>query len=61
MGMATLTLKEAFAGAFTAGADVMLTLVGVPDKASLTVSHPDFDELPPRAGADTLQLVLRET
>ena len=39
MGSATVLLKEAFAGAFTAGADVKLTLVGVPDKASLTVSH----------------------
>ena len=39
MGSATVTLKEAFATAFTAGADVKLTLVGVPDKASLTVSH----------------------
>ena len=44
MGMATLTLKEAFAGGFTAGADVLLTLVGVPDKAIVTVSHPGFDE-----------------
>ena len=39
MGSATVTLKEAFATAFTAGAEVKLTLVGVPDKASLTVSH----------------------
>ena len=39
MGSATVTLKEAFAGAFTVGADVKLTLVGVPDKAKLTVSH----------------------
>ena len=37
--MMTLTLKEAFAGAFTAEADVLLTLVGVPDKAELTVMH----------------------
>ena len=42
MGSATVTLKEAFAGAFTAGADVKLTLVGVPAKASLTVSHPGY-------------------
>ena len=34
MGSATVTLKEAFATAFTAGADVKLTLVGVPDKAA---------------------------
>ena len=39
MGMMTLTLKEAFAGAFTAEAEVLLTLVGVPDKALLTVMH----------------------
>ena len=39
MGMMTLTVKEAFAGSFTAEADVLLTLVGVPDKAILTVSH----------------------
>ena len=38
-GSATVTIKEAFASAFTMGADVLLTLVGVPDKASLTVSH----------------------
>ena len=39
MGSATVTLKEAFATAFTIGAEVKLTLVGVPNKASLTVSH----------------------
>ena len=39
MGSATITLKETFASAFTMGAEVKLTLVGVPDKASLTVSH----------------------
>ena len=39
MGSATVTLKEAFASAFTVGAEVKLTLVGVPNKASLTVSH----------------------
>ena len=38
-GSVTLTVEEAFAAAFTAGADVLLTLVGVPDKAGLTVSH----------------------
>ena len=38
-GSATVTIKEAFASAFTAEADMLLTLVGVPDKASLTVSH----------------------
>ena len=38
-GSATVTIKEAFASAFTAEADVLLTLVGVPDKASLSVSH----------------------
>ena len=42
MASATVTLKEAFAGAFTEGADVLLTLVGVPDKASLTVSHAGY-------------------
>ena len=31
-GTATVTIKEAFASAFTAEADVLLTLVGVPDK-----------------------------
>ena len=39
MGSATVTIKEAFASAFTAEADILLTLVGVPDKASLTVMH----------------------
>ena len=39
MGSATVTIKEAFASAFTAEADILLTLVGVPDEASLTVSH----------------------
>ena len=39
MGMVTLTLKEAFAAALTSGADVLVTLVGVPDKAKVTVSH----------------------
>jgi xanthine/CO dehydrogenase XdhC/CoxF family maturation factor len=38
-GSATVTIKEAFASAFTAEADILLTLVGVPNKASLTVSH----------------------
>ena len=38
-GSATVTIKEAFASAFTAEADILLTLVGVPDEASLTVSH----------------------
>ena len=58
MGSATVTLKEAFASAFTAGADVKLTLVGVPDEAMLTVMpvHPT-DPL-----AETLMmLMLRET
>ena len=39
MGAATVTIKEAFASAFTAEAEILLTLVGVPNKASLTVSH----------------------
>ena len=39
MGSATVTIKEAFASAFTAEADILLTLVGVPDEASITVSH----------------------
>ena len=39
MGSATVTIKEAFASAFTAEADILLTLVGVPDEASLMVSH----------------------
>ena len=39
MGSATVTIKEAFASAFTAEAGILLTLVGVPDEASLTVSH----------------------
>ena len=38
-GSATVTIEEAFAGGFTAEADVLLTLVGVPDKAKLTVMH----------------------
>ena len=39
MGSATVTIEEAFASAFTAEADILLTLVGVPDEASLTVMH----------------------
>ena len=50
MGSATVTLKEAFATAFTAGADVKLTLVGVPDEVSLTVSHVQPED--PDAEAD---------
>ena len=38
-GSATVTIKEAFASAFTAEADILLTLVGVPNKASLMVMH----------------------
>ena len=38
-GSATVTIKEAFASAFTAEADILLTLVGVPDEASLSVMH----------------------
>ena len=49
-GTMTLTLTEAFAGAFTAEADVLLTLVGVPDKAKLTVMHVQPDD--PSAEAD---------
>ena len=37
MDSATVTLEETFAGAFTSGADVKLTLVGVPNKAKLKV------------------------
>ena len=37
MNSATVTLEETFAGAFTLGADVKLTLVGVPNKAKLNV------------------------
>ena len=37
MKSATVTLEETFAGAFTRGADVKLTLVGVPNKAMLNV------------------------
>ena len=37
MDSATVTLEETFAGAFTLGADVKLTLVGVPNKAKLNV------------------------
>ena len=37
MASATVTLEETFAGAFTLGADVKLTLVGVPNKAMLNV------------------------
>ena len=37
MASATVTLEETFAGAFTSGADVKLTLVGVPNKAMLNV------------------------
>ena len=59
MGSATLTLKEAFATAFTEEADVLLTLVGVPDKASLTVMHVQPDTMrrtPPRTAADVTDI-----
>ena len=39
MGMATVTIKEAFASAFTVNANVMLRISGVPDKATLSVMH----------------------
>ena len=39
VGSATILIEEAFAGAFTAESEVMLTVVGVPDKAVLNVSH----------------------
>ena len=35
----TAMIKEAFAGAFTADAEVLLRITGVPDKAGLVVSH----------------------
>ena len=50
MGTATVTIKEAFASAFTEEADILLTLVGVPDKASLMVSH--VQPVDPAADAD---------
>ena len=37
--MVAVTLKEAFSTALTVEANVLLTLVGVPDKTILTVSH----------------------
>ena len=61
MGSATVTLKEAFAGAFTAGADVLLTLVGVPDKASLTVCMPVILPADCRTTTPLMTLMLRET
>ena len=39
VGSATILIEEAFATAFTAESEVMLTVVGVPDEAVLTVSH----------------------
>ena len=60
MGSATVTIKEAFASAFTAEADILLTLVGVPDEASLTVSH----AVQPTERTPTtplMMLMLRET
>ena len=54
VGSATVTLEETFARAFTAGADVKLTLVGVPNKAMLNVHGgyvaPANGEDPPLAG-----------
>ena len=58
MGSATVTIKEAFAGAFTAEADILLTLVGVPDKASLTVMHVQPADCPT---PNPMMLMLRET
>ena len=43
MGMATVTIKEAFSSVFTAGSSVMLRVSGVPDKVMLDVSHAGFD------------------
>ena len=54
MGSATVTIKEAFASALTAEADILLTLVGVPDKASLTVSHAGHPTDAALADDDTL-------
>ena len=54
MGSATVTIKEAFASAFTAEADILLTLVGVPDEASLTVSHAGHPTDAALQGDDTL-------
>ena len=48
----TLTLKEAFATAFTEEADVLLTLVGVPDDAFLTVMHVPPDLMADRPGEE---------
>ena len=39
MGMATVTVSEAFAGALKENSMVMLTISGVPDKAKLDVMH----------------------
>ena len=44
---ATVTLEETFAGAFTRGADVKLTLVGVPNKAMLNVHGGYVAAVPP--------------
>ena len=54
MGSATVTIKEAFASAFTAEAAILLTLVGVPDEASLTVSHAGHPTEAALAADDTL-------
>ena len=63
-GMATVTVSEAFAGALKAGSMVVLTISGVPDKATLMVSHagyvattvatPDPDNSADVAGAVTI-------
>ena len=42
-GTATVTIEEAFAGAWTAAADVLLRVTGVPDEAILKV-HAGFDD-----------------
>ena len=49
-GSATILIEEAFTGAFTAESEVMLTVVGVPDEAVLSVSH--VQPADPAAAAD---------
>ena len=52
MGMATVTIGETFGSAFTATSMVMLRVSGVPDKATLMVSHAGFDADPPADATD---------
>ena len=56
-GMATVTIEEAFRSAFTADADIILRVTGVPDKALLTVQHVAPEDADPPDGCRCFRTV----